>query len=319
MGDNARGIMRSYNSTFHTDETGEGGSRVVDPSSLTASNIHGGGGGSGGSRGGRHYRYYRYTSTSGTATYTYKYYYGYGFHLAGGGGGGGVAITSSSTIEIGSTGKIDTRGGKGGDHKYSSYYSMGSGPGGGGGGGSVLLEAADGFTLGAGATIDASGGKGGIAYYTYTYYAHSVLGPQTFSYGGDGGRGSIVLRAEKMPDFMNVGQADFGSAGTYYAGDFLLTQNGVTTWQDSGFHAPTYTSLATTGDGTADLFIEGAQIDPMTGNVDESTATGWIALSDLSMVNGYRWFRLKVKLTGSSVSGKVPEIDAVSLDWETKH
>jgi hypothetical protein len=318
-GKDARGIMRSYTSEHHTDEVGKGGTRVVDPASLTTSNIHGGGGGGGGSQGGRHYWYYRFTSTTGSATYTYHYYYGYGYQTAGGGGGGGVAITSSSTIEIGSKGKIDTHGGDGGDHNYSSYYTMATGPGGGGGGGSVLLEAKDGFTLGAGATIDASGGRGGMAFYSYTYYAHSVLGPETFSYGGDGARGSVVLRAEKLPDFVNVAQADFGSDGTFYSGDFILTQDGVTTWQDSGYHAPSYTSLATSGYGTADLFIEVAHIDPITGQVDVSTATGWIPVTDLSTANGYRWFRLKLKLTGSTVTGRVPEIDSVTLNWETKN
>jgi len=305
-------LMSSWGSRKHVDTQGVGGSRIVAPDSLTASNIHGGGGGGGGSLGGYFYRYDRY-NTSGTITYTYQYYYGYGMSTPGGGGGGGVAITSSETIAMGAKGKIDTRGGHGGDRTQSAYYSVGSGPGGGGGAGSVLLEAKKGFSLTAGATIDASGGAGGRAYYSYSFYKD----PE-FSYGGDGARGSIVLRAEKKPEFLNLGQAEMGAKGTASTGGFLLTQDGVSTWQDTGLHAPKFLSLATTGDGIADLFIAGAMIDPMTGKVDALTATDWLSVADMSNVNGYRFFRFKAKLTGSQVSGKVPEIDSVDVAWETK-
>ena len=231
---------------------------------------------------------------------------------AGAAGGGGVAIVSSDTIEL--SGTIDVAGGDAGSrYTTSTIYALCSGPGGGGGGGNVLLEAKKGFTIKAGSKIDASGGKGGKSYYNYTYY-----GFPEYSYGGDGGRGAIVLRAEKKPEFLNVAQADLGTQGTVNTGGFILTTDGVSIWQDTGFHAPAYTSMTTTGDGTADLYIMGAHIDPMTGKVDESTATQWIdASTDLSDVNGYRFFKFKCVLTGSTVGGKVPEIASVVADWET--
>jgi hypothetical protein len=297
---------------------GDAGGVTVDLDTVDASSITGGGGGGGGSNGG-YWRTYKYTNTSYTSTSCY--YYGYGGNgTAGGGGGGGVMISTDGEMAI--SGKIDVSGGKGGDWRYttsySGYYAVYTGPGGGGGGGNVLLEAADGFDIDSGAVIDASGGVGGRSWYKY-YSTYSDYLTNVYSWGGDGARGGIVLRAEKMPEVVNVGNANFGDQGTVGTGIFILTRDGVSQWQDSGTHAPDYTSFVTTGDGIANLYIEAAHVDPMTGQPNLSTSTGWVAAADLNDVDGYRFFRFKCELAGSSVPGKVPEIDTVEVEWESDH
>jgi hypothetical protein len=195
---------------------------------------------------------------------------------------------------------------------------MFSASGGGGGGGSVLLEAKSGFSLGAGCTINAAGGEGGIKHYksSSSYYDY---GDTIYGFGGDGGRGAIVLRAETMPDVLNIGQVNLGEKGSFDNGGFVLTRDGVSKWQDSGTHAPNYLTMSTTGTGIAKLYIEGAHIDPVTGDVDESTATGWIKLADIDDADGYRFFRFKCELSGSSVAGSVPTIDSVTTTWQSVH
>jgi hypothetical protein len=303
--------------------SGAGGSSYVDIDKLTSDNIQGGAGGGGGGNGGYAYSYLRHT-TSWSVTYSYgPYHYGYGTGSAAGGGGAAVAICASGSATI--TGEINVKGGDGGDRNPTSYtYIAFSGAGGGAGAGNVLLEAKKGFTLGAGAVINASGGEGGQSIYDYSYgytsgtyyYVYDYKAP--YSQGGDGGDGAIVLRSEKMPEFVNIGNADLGLEGTFHTDIFRLTKDGVSTWQDAGVTAPEFKSLTTKGDGTANLYIEGAQVDPMTGKPDLNSATGWVEVANLSTVSGYRFFRVWIELKGSSVSGKVPEIDSFEVKWSYK-
>ena len=298
----------------------DGGTATVDAGALTETSLTGGGGGAGGGRNIGYRYYYEYLNSSGTVTSTSTGpYYSYGNAGAGGAGGGAVMIKSSGTITMGSSSEIDVSGGAGGNIRPTSYsYALYSAPGGGGGGGSVLLEAKSGFSLGAGCTINATGGEGGNNGYksTSTYYDY---GDTKYSFGGTGGRGAIVLRAETTPEVLNVGQVNLGDSGSFDSDNFAMTRDGVSKWQDAGTHAPDFLTMTTTGTGIAKLYIEGAHVDPMTGDVDETTATGWIEVANLSDADGYRFFRFKCELRGSTVSGSVPTIDSVVTTWESEH
>ncbi|MEN8148749.1 MAG: kelch repeat-containing protein [Planctomycetota bacterium] len=297
-----------------------GGTATVDASTLSETSLTGGGGGAGGGRNVGYRYYFEYLNSSGSVTGTYSgRYYSYGNAGAGGAGGGAVMIKTSGTLTMGSAASIDVSGGTGGDIRTTSYSrSLYSSPGGGGGGGNVLLEAKSGFSLGAGCSINASGGQAGVSSYksSSSYYDY---GTTIYAYGGDGGPGAVVLRAETLPEVLNVGQIDLGDDDSFDSGKFILTQDGVSKWQDTGTHAPDVLAMTTTGTGIANLYIEGAHINPMTGLVDESTATGWIEIADINDADGYRFVRFKCELAGSTVSGATPSIDSVTTTWESVH
>jgi hypothetical protein len=287
--------LAAYLGTYQ-GSPGDGGDAVVDdPLDLDDESITGGAGGGGGANGG-----YTLVWKSGTRN---PYFYSYGPASAGGGGGGGIFICSDGEIKL--AGTIDASGGDGGlSRPTSTSYSWFAGPGGGGGGGNVVLCAADGFKFGL-AFINASGGTGGDMVYSSS----------TYSRGGAGGDGAIVLKSATKPVLpADLPEMDVGG-GSFTGGDFKPTNVGISIWKDTGAFSPVYVSGTVTGNGLAKMFVQGAQTDPATGEADETNTTAWIEVTaDVTVLNGYRWCRFKVELV--SGEGKLPEAESVSVKWQ---
>jgi hypothetical protein len=169
------------------------------------------------------------------------YYYSTPYRIdgaGGGGGGGSITLQSASYVEIGSTGRILSDGGIGGDSRSSAYHG---GAGGGGAGGSILIRATGTMTFGSGATLSVAGGAGGISTGTYSGYN-----------GGEGGAGGDgYIRLDAREDENSPGKAlIFGDSGanmtypTYSKGLFSPAGSGApsvgqTFWQNLGVFDPT--------------------------------------------------------------------------------
>lgn len=297
-GEDGRVLMR-YTSYGRAGDPGKGGAAIADSLALDGAGLTGGAGGGAGSNGG-------YQSSSGTK-------YGYGDGSAGGGGGGAIRIVTDGKLTL--SGTIDVSGGDGGEAtNSSSSRAPHPGAGGGGGGGNVLLLADDGFDLGS-FVIDASGGAGGVSHYDYESSSYDY-GDNVYSRGGDGGLGGVVFAGATEPALLNGGNLLTGK-GTATTGSFRNTNTAVSKWQDSGAVAPKFLSASFSGAATADLYVMGAQTSLATGEADAGAATGWIPASQVGDLSGYRWFRFQVVLTGSTVSGKYPEVDEVKVAWES--
>ena len=280
-------------STYGGGTSGKGGPAVTTASTLSFANLKGGGGGGGGAPGG-----YYYTRSS------YKYCQGQG--TGGGGGGGAIGIAAKGDMTV--AGGLDVHGGRGGTWSYSSFYTTKAGGGGGGGGGNVLLHA-DGTMTIAGPVINAAGGAGGFTRnYTYTWY---------YTEGGAGGKGAIRLTGKTAPALpalsLDPSKIILGKGGTVGSTAMALSDTAVSTWQDAASLVPTFTSLTSTGTGVAQLLVQGAHTDPVTGKADETNSTAWVNSSNLSALQGYRWFRFKVILT--TVSGSYPSVTNVTVGW----
>jgi hypothetical protein len=288
-----KGGYTYYSSQYGGGTSASASSDKLDLDSLSPSTMYGGGGGGGGGPGGFYYS-------------TYSYYYGYSNGAGGGGGGGAVAMVAKGDLLL--SGSIDVHGGVGGGYGY--YYAYMGGGGGGGAGGNVLLHSDGEFKFGL-PVLNAGGGVGGYThYYTYTQYSH-------WSVGGDGGTGGILLTGKTAPSLPSISldpsKLILGVGGALGSTSISLSDSAVSTWQDGGTIVPIYTGLSYSGSGVASLLVQGAQTDPIAGSADETNTTLWQDASTLSKLDGYRWYRFKVVLTG--VTKSYPSVDSVTVTW----
>jgi hypothetical protein len=295
-------VLLNYNGYQGTP--GKGGTDKVPLTSLDPDEVVGGGGGGGGSLGGYHYW---------NKNYGYSYYYPRGGGCAGGGGGGAVGICAKGTIHLG--GLVDVRGGSGGSYVSTYYYYCMDGSGGGGGGGNVRLHSQTGFTFGS-PEFDCSGGLGGRTESTYSSYQW------VSTRGGAGGKGGLHVTAPTTPTLPEVnpelpsGLLILGDGGKFKWGFISVRDTAVSTWMTTGTLLPEYhaNTMGSSGNGLKDLLIQGALVDPATGDADPDTATDWVDAfdaTDVTKLKGYMFFRFKVVL-----EAPLPKVDSVTIGYK---
>ena len=235
----------------------------------------------------------------------------WGSHGKGGGGGGGfVGLWAANTINV--SGAIDVSGGSGGStyypgsdsypassaYSYYQYPNPGSAGSGGGGGGNIRLHAANGVTFTGVPKINAAGGAGGI-----TAGRVGSTGQYLYSTGGNGGGGGIKLTAATAPVVPAVALDPtlfLYGGGTLSGSAMALSDTGVTTWQDTTALNPAYNSVTWSPKPAPDhkVYVQGAHTQQYANVRDDNNVTGWIdvAVSGITGVRGYRFFRVKVVL-----------------------
>ena len=296
------GGKMKYGAVYYgTKAGGAAGAGATDPGAMTLSNLTGGSGGGSGANG-------RYVSSS-------NYYNQQAG--GGGGGGGGIGIETDGSFTLGSTGRIEVLGGKGG-----FGYTYPGGGGGGASGGNVLIRGST-VTFTSGSKIDTTGGAGERSYPSSLYYEYG-------NDGGDGGIGAVRVESVTAAGLFNAGgilgySASTGSLTTAY---YATGDTGATTWQTAAGLAPDFRSQVINAAGSMEVRLEGAMTDPVTG-LRSTTNTGaqdikatplTTGLGAPDSADGYRFFRLVWKLQPpSSANGyTLPSVFDTSVTIDTR-
>jgi Bacterial Ig-like domain/Kelch motif/Galactose oxidase, central domain len=307
------GNSYSYSSTYQAKAGKASTATLVNPAALTHSNLKGGSGGGG----------------AGGYNSSYSYYHGTA-PMSGGGGAGALTLETPEKFTL--TGVIEARGGDGGakgggqHYYYQYYYATGAG---GGAGGGILLRAGE-FDIVYG-MVDASGGKRS-KYCFSSWEKYTSL--SMWVAGGHGGDGVIKFEGKSsLPAVSNVtvklgsgrrsynGYTPYNNSssqsvldtvgrGHVSGGAIASSDMGVSKWFDGGSVWTKYTKLTASFSpgGAATPYIEVANSNPATGEVDESVIYRYIA-ADVSSdkANGRRWWRFVWKLYPTVPSPAVDE------------
>jgi hypothetical protein len=211
----------------------------------------------------------------------------------GGGGGGALSFEVGGNFVISSTGSILTTGGAGGALANGAHRAGG---GGGGGGGSVRIYA--GGTGTDNGSIDSTGGAGGTG----------------FVVGGDGG-GGVNRFAFSSGDFTGSGSENpppslTPKPRTAYTRQTVTITTGT---YDTGATNPHYSGLTKTETRTASDTIS----YELAGSSDAFAAdnTGFVSESNLSRLDGKRYFKIRITLKSAS-SSATPKVTALSVNYQ---
>lgn len=236
---------------------------------------------------------------------------------AGGGGGGGVMFATNTSVNLSSFVSVRTNGGQGGNGPTPF-----GGDGGAGSGGTVLMLAAT-VSIGTGSLLDCDGA---------TNPGNDALLNGDGGVGGDGvlqfqdsdgvfpGLGTSILVGETFTGVFNIsgnvtGLATSNVIDTGSSSVEFLTSN---TLGQTGFIGtiPSGSSLTVTVVGIAEDPFNPGQPALAT----PSLVTAPVALTDIGMLNGYRFIRFQVGVSFPSnifaqLNAQVPLCDSLSIAY----
>ena len=220
---------------------------------------------------------------------------------AGGGAGGGVIqVYAARDILVGAGGAVRADGGAGGAGTAASV-NLGGGGGGGSGGTVVLLASRNFVNDGAASNVSALGGAGGNK------------GRGGASNGGTGAWGRIWI-TDSDGTLGGSGTEDPQTMfnNTYHGKVFFQTGTSIALSQgyDLSTTRPSFISLAvsSTLPGLSALTME------VSGSRDNSTWSSFVGSSQISQVNGYRYFRFRATLANTGVL--IPaKLDSVTVTY----